>query len=238
MKKAFTTSIILSLGLAAGQAFGYGGYVKDSYGQYAKDSWGRCIVYGKPAAGMLCGEEADMAAKKAAEEKAAAAAAAKAAAERAAAERAAADRAAAERAAAEKAAAAAAAAMAAAKADENAEPQVIEVINLPGVTFAVGSARLTPKSNSILNKAADDLLANPKIKVIVAGHTDNTGDAEMNRKLSQKRAEAVRIYLIERGVPADRLSAKGFGESQPVVPNDTAAGRAKNRRVELQVIEN
>ena len=69
------------------------------------------------------------------------------------------------------------------------------------------------------------------------GHTDSTGGADFNRKLSQERAESVRNALIKRGVAARRLSAKGYGEENPLAPNFTNAGRAKNRRVEFTILE-
>ena len=76
-------------------------------------------------------------------------------------------------------------------------------------------------------------MANDSIKVEVDGHTDNTGSASVNARLSKQRAEAVRQYLIEHGVPEDRLTAKGYGPSKPIASNKTAEGRAQNRRVEL-----
>jgi len=71
----------------------------------------------------------------------------------------------------------------------------------------------------------------------VAGHTDNTGSAATNRRLSLERATAVRRYLMLRGVPGDRLVAQGYGPSSPVAPNATAEGRARNRRVELRRLD-
>ena len=76
-------------------------------------------------------------------------------------------------------------------------------------------------------------MANASIRVQVGGHTDNTGSAAVNRRLSAARANAVRDYLISKGVAADRLTAVGFGPRKPVASNRTAEGRAQNRRVEL-----
>lgn len=106
---------------------------------------------------------------------------------------------------------------------------------LEGVNFSTDSARLLPESQAILNSAADTLKAWDDVKVMieVAGHTDSTGSAAYNQKLSERRAEIVRAYLIEKGIAADRLIAKGYGESQPVADNRTKEGRYKNRRVEL-----
>jgi outer membrane protein OmpA-like peptidoglycan-associated protein len=104
---------------------------------------------------------------------------------------------------------------------------------LEGVNFATGKAELTPESQAILDGVAESLVANEEIKVQVGGHTDNTGSAALNKRLSAARAEAVRQYLISKGVAAGRLTAAGFGPSRPIASNKTAAGRAQNRRVEL-----
>ena len=104
---------------------------------------------------------------------------------------------------------------------------------LEGVNFETGKATLTPESEAILNGVAESLVANDSIRVQVTGHTDNTGSLAVNRRLSRARADAVRSYLISRGVAEDRLTARGFGPDQPVASNKTAEGRAQNRRVEL-----
>jgi outer membrane protein OmpA-like peptidoglycan-associated protein len=104
---------------------------------------------------------------------------------------------------------------------------------LEGVNFETGKADLTPESQTILDGVAESLVANDSIKVQVGGHTDNTGSAAVNKRLSAARANVVREYLISKGVAADRLTAAGFGPSKPIASNRTAAGRAQNRRVEL-----
>ena len=104
---------------------------------------------------------------------------------------------------------------------------------LEGVNFETGKSELTPESQTILDGVAESLVANEGINVRVSGHTDNTGSAALNKRLSQARAESVRAYLAEKGVAADRLTAMGFGPSKPIASNKTAAGRAQNRRVEL-----
>jgi outer membrane protein OmpA-like peptidoglycan-associated protein len=104
---------------------------------------------------------------------------------------------------------------------------------LEGVNFETGKAELTPESQTILNGVAESLVANDSIKVRVGGHTDNTGSAAVNKRLSAARANSVREYLVSKGVAADRLTAVGFGPNKPVASNRTAAGRAQNRRVEL-----
>lgn len=105
---------------------------------------------------------------------------------------------------------------------------------LEGVTFATGSSRLTPESNEILDRVAQALIENPEINVEVQGHTDNTGSVAANTRISQARAAAVRQYLISKGVAANRLTARGYGPSEPTASNDTPEGRQQNRRVELK----
>jgi outer membrane protein OmpA-like peptidoglycan-associated protein len=105
---------------------------------------------------------------------------------------------------------------------------------LRGVTFETGRSALKPDSYTILDIVAASLVANPDIKIEIAGHSDNTGSAATNTRLSQARAIAVRAYLSGKGVAPERMTAKGYGPLQPVAPNTSAAGRAQNRRVELR----
>ncbi len=113
------------------------------------------------------------------------------------------------------------------------EPAAPRKLTLDGVNFDHDSAKLRPGSLAILDNAAATLKEWGEVKVEVAGHADSINSDAYNRKLSQRRAEAVRAYLIKKGVAADRLTAKGYGESKPVADNKTREGRAKNRRVEL-----
>lgn len=116
------------------------------------------------------------------------------------------------------------------------EPQMPSLprrMTLDGVNFEPGSVRLTPDSITILDNAAASLNAWGEVRVEVAGHTDSSHSAAFNLELSRRRAEAVRAYLVKKGVRAERLTARGYGESQPVADNRTAAGRMQNRRVEL-----
>lgn len=113
---------------------------------------------------------------------------------------------------------------------------VVKVLTLKGVNFELGSDRLRAESTSVLDEAALTLNSEFKqARVEVAGHTDSQGADAYNQKLSERRAQAVRKYLINRGVSGDRLTARGYGETEPVADNATAAGRAQNRRVELRV---
>jgi outer membrane protein OmpA-like peptidoglycan-associated protein len=105
---------------------------------------------------------------------------------------------------------------------------------LRGVTFETGRSALKPDSYTILDIVAASLVANPDIRIEIAGHTDNTGSLATNTRLSQARADAVRAYLASKGVAPDRMVAKGYGPSEPIAPNTTPAGRAQNRRVELR----
>ena len=104
---------------------------------------------------------------------------------------------------------------------------------LQGVNFETGKSTLLPESQSVLDGVAESLVNNPDVLVEVGGHTDNTGRRASNVKLSDARANAVRDYLIAKGVNASQLTAKGYGPDKPVSDNTTVIGRAANRRVEL-----
>jgi OmpA-OmpF porin, OOP family len=101
------------------------------------------------------------------------------------------------------------------------------------VNFDTGKSTIKPDSAKTLDDAAAALKLAGALKVEVGGHTDNVGAPEANQRLSQERAKAVMAALVERGVKADRLTAKGYGQSSPIADNRTEEGRAKNRRVEL-----
>lgn len=101
------------------------------------------------------------------------------------------------------------------------------------INFDTGKATIKPDSAGTLDAAANALKAAAALRIEVAGHTDNVGTPEANLKLSQDRAQAVMAALTERGIKADRLTAKGYGQTAPIADNRTEDGRAKNRRVEL-----
>ncbi|MGB5440232.1 MAG: OmpA family protein [Gammaproteobacteria bacterium] len=117
---------------------------------------------------------------------------------------------------------------------DNSGCTLAERFTLEGVNFHHDSARLTDDSMATLDEAASILVRHPDLVVEVAGHTDSQGAAEYNLDLSERRALAVRDYLISRGANADMISATGYGESEPIADNGTRDGRALNRRVELR----
>lgn len=104
------------------------------------------------------------------------------------------------------------------------------------VSFETGKSVLKSSSYPSLDELAD-VLKKTNWGLKLEGHTDSTGDANFNLTLSKKRAEAVKNYLIGKGIPASRISAEGFGSSKPIADNKTSDGRAKNRRVEFKIIK-
>lgn len=109
------------------------------------------------------------------------------------------------------------------------------IVNMADVLFDFGKFSLRPETREKLAKISGIVLAHPGLRLDVEGHTDSVGSEEFNQKLSENRASAVRDYLIEQGLNGDSVTAHGFGKSQPAVPNDTAANRQKNRRVEMVI---
>lgn len=111
-----------------------------------------------------------------------------------------------------------------------------QVMTVSGDAFAPGQARLRAEARANLQRVVDFVQSHPGLPVRIEGHTDSTGGANLNQVLSQQRAEAVQQALVEEGVEASRLSALGLGEDRPVAANDTEAGRARNRRVDVVVV--
>ncbi|HTO72872.1 MAG TPA: OmpA family protein [Gemmatimonadales bacterium] len=112
--------------------------------------------------------------------------------------------------------------------------QGMKALVLEGVTFQTGKAALTPASASALDRVAEGLKEYQDLTIEIGGHTDNTGGRASNIRLSKARADAVKSYLMSRGVAANRMTTKGYGPDAPIADNKTSDGRAKNRRVELK----
>ena len=112
-----------------------------------------------------------------------------------------------------------------------------DAVVLQNIQFEYNSSALTEDSQTGIQILADFLQRNLELRVELAGHTDNVGGENYNLKLSTERAESVRNALIAIGIDANRLTAKGYGASQPIAPNDTEEHRALNRRTEMIVIE-
>jgi len=106
---------------------------------------------------------------------------------------------------------------------------------MQGIEFETGKATIKPKSYPLLDQIAQTFIENENYIIEVQGHTDNTGKADRNKELSQQRADAVMNYLVKKGVPAERMSAVGYGQEQPIESNDTKQGRQKNRRVQFEI---
>lgn len=110
-------------------------------------------------------------------------------------------------------------------------------IVLEGITFATNKSDITPESEVVLAKALKTLQTYPEIFVEISGHTDNVGSNSSNQKLSQRRADSVRGWLLSKGILADRVTAVGYGEESPRVANDTADNKRLNRRIEFKRIK-
>ena len=109
------------------------------------------------------------------------------------------------------------------------------IVNLGGLNFPTGQATLTVEAKERLSRFSGLVAAHPDLKFEIEGHTDNLGKPESNLKLSEVRAEAVRDYLVQAGLPAGTIIVKGLGDADPVASNNTTDGRARNRRVEIIV---
>jgi outer membrane protein OmpA-like peptidoglycan-associated protein len=110
-----------------------------------------------------------------------------------------------------------------------------KTVILEGVNFASGSASLTRGSRNTLEKAFIAFVTNPSVDVEIAGYTDNVGGVDLNNRLSLRRAQAVKTWLVNRGIEAKRMTTVGMGMRDPIAPNATSEGRAQNRRIEFHV---
>jgi outer membrane protein OmpA-like peptidoglycan-associated protein len=116
------------------------------------------------------------------------------------------------------------------------ERGLADIVARSEIEFATGSSQIQPQSSAVLDALAKTALGCPGV-LLIQGHTDSTGSAGLNQGLSEARAAAVSQALAERGVPEERLRSRGFGADRPVADNATAAGRARNRRIEFHVVE-
>jgi len=105
-----------------------------------------------------------------------------------------------------------------------------------GIYFGNNNATLSSRSNASLDKVVTIMNENPTLKIRIEGHTDNSGSADANMTMSQNRANSVKAYLVSKGIAEDRIITEGFGGTQPISDNTTAAGRMKNRRIELRMV--
>lgn len=111
-----------------------------------------------------------------------------------------------------------------------------KVYTLDNVFFDPGKSTLSAASNKELDELAEYMTKKQTLVIEIAGHTDNTGNADSNQKLSESRANVVRDYLLKKGIAAERVVAHGYGDTQPVAENSTPEGRQKNRRTEVRII--
>jgi len=102
--------------------------------------------------------------------------------------------------------------------------------------FDIDSSRIKPESYTVLNEVYDFLLKNPSIKIEVGGHTNSRPSPDFADRLSTRRAQAVRDYLVELGIDSTRINFKGYGKRSPIASNSTPEGRALNQRVEIKIL--
>lgn len=120
--------------------------------------------------------------------------------------------------------------------DKISEEELSKTVLLNNIYFERTRAVVLPESYPALQKLADVLLVRPKLYIQIIGHTDNVGDTEALKKLSEDRALAIKEILIEKGVPDEKVTTKGFGGAKPIAPNDTEENKSKNRRVEIKIV--
>ena len=110
-----------------------------------------------------------------------------------------------------------------------------ELLAIGKIRFLSGQASIDNDSRGLMDRLVEIALRCPNASVEIGGHTDSDGDEEANMRLSERRAQAVLDYMLRAGLPADRLVAVGYGQTRPVASNDTAEGKAQNRRIEFTV---
>ncbi len=119
--------------------------------------------------------------------------------------------------------------------EANVIEDLLQTLDLSGITFLFGSNEITPEGKQILDDVVNVLTEHSEFDVAIEGHTDSVGNEKLNLQLSQLRADSVLNYLTNSGIQAERLRAEGYGETLPIYDNDTAQGRALNRRIEFNV---
>jgi OOP family OmpA-OmpF porin len=117
-------------------------------------------------------------------------------------------------------------------------PTVTKVTLNADTFFDFDKSTIKPEGRQVLDQVADTVQSIDLETLIATGHTDSIGAEAYNQKLSERRANAVKAYLVNKGVPADRIYTEGKGEAQPVASNKTREGRAQNRRVEIEIVGN
>ncbi len=123
-----------------------------------------------------------------------------------------------------------------AKEKEEAKRTIASLLQVENIEFETAKSTLTPKGVATVDKLAEILKRYPDIRVEIGGHTDSDGNDAFNMRLSQERVDNVKKELVKRGVDGNRIIAKGYGETQPIAPNDTAENKQRNRRVEIKII--
>ena len=108
---------------------------------------------------------------------------------------------------------------------------------LTGVNFDTAKAIIRPESHDLLDTVYEFMKYKKRARIEISGHTSSEGDADVNQRLSQERADAVKTWLVNNGVPADHIKTRGAGADEPIADNKTAAGREKNRRIEFKVLQ-
>ncbi len=109
-------------------------------------------------------------------------------------------------------------------------------IDVYGINFDIGKSMVKAESYPIIDQITNYLKEHENMRIMIEGHTDNTGKEDMNQTLSEKRAQAIKDEIVKRGVDAGRMETLGYGASKPIADNKTAAGRTQNRRVTIKKI--
>lgn len=120
-------------------------------------------------------------------------------------------------------------------AQEEIAKQTLSKLDFSNITFEKNSTALTSNAETTLDNVVIALLENPTVSIRVDGHTDSSGNSEVNLTISKQRAQSVLDYLVNAGIDENRVDANGYGDQFPIAPNDTEAGRIKNRRIEIKV---